>query len=156
MSEIPITSTGNDTENVTSDLWQVREYDATQDAEMVSAWWRSHGEGAFPLALLPPCGAVIEIGGKPVAACWLYMAVGVGVCWLEWPVSIPGLSMAESKLAFSKLVDAMDMLAGGHGYPLMMAHTLPPIARIMKGMGFQVEKRAKVTVARKVNYGNGS
>jgi hypothetical protein len=135
-------------------LWQVREYDAARDADMVSGWWRAHDESEFPLGLLPPAGIIAEIGGKPVAACWLYMAVGVGVCWLEWPVSIPGLSLAESREAFTRLVEAMDMIAAAHDYRLMMAHTLPPIARVMKGMGFTAEKREKITVARRVNHGS--
>src|SRR5688572_4046715 len=115
-------------------LWQVREYDAGRDAEMVSAWWRAHDGSEFPLGMLPPAGIIAEIGGKPVAACWLYMAVGVGVCWLEWPVSIPGLSLAESREAFTVLVDAMEAVAREHQYSLMMAHTLPPIARFMQRM----------------------
>lgn len=135
-------------------LWQVREYDAAQDAQMVSAWWRAHGQGAFPFQMLPPCGIVAEIGGKPVAAIWMYMAVGVGICWLEWPVSLPGLSLAESKEAFTQLVEAMDMVAASHNYGLMMAHTLPPIARIMKGLGFSAENRTKITIVRKVSHGS--
>ena len=140
-------------ESTTAGLWQVREYDAAHDAVMVCAWWAAHGEGRFPLGLLPPTGLVAEVGGKPVAACWLYMALGVGLCWLEWPVSIPGLALSESREAFTKLVEAMEVVARAHNYPVMIAHTLPPIARMMKGMGFAVESRLKITVVKEVAHG---
>jgi hypothetical protein len=133
----------------TENLWQVREYDAARDAAMVEDWWSHHNDNPFPSDLLPPAGAIIECDGVPYAACWLYMAVGVGVCWLEWPVSAPGLSLRQSREAFTQLVDAMALLARSHNYPLMIANTLPPIARIMKGMGFTVENRTKVTVYRR-------
>lgn len=126
-------------------LLQFREYRA-DDMPMVSEWWGDHGHGEFPASLLPPVGVVAEQEGEPIAACWLYMAVGVGVCWLEYPVSKPGLSVRAARTAFAALVGALEDIARTHDYGLMMAHTLPPIARVMEGFGFRTERRHKITV----------
>jgi hypothetical protein len=132
-------------------LWQVREYDATRDAEMVSAWWRTHGNGEFPFKILPPAGLIVECDGRPAAACWLYMAVGIGVCWLEHPVGRPGLAPFNLVTAFRHLMEAMDAVAAAHDYHVMFAHAVPGIARVMKRIGFMPENRTKITLLREAN-----
>lgn len=117
---------------------------------MVSGWWQDHCGDELPLALLPPVGLVVEADGGPVCACWLYLAAGIGVCWLEWPVARPGLTLRESCAAFSHAVECLEEIARTHDYGVMVAHTLPPIARMMKGMGFHMDQRQKVTVTRRI------
>jgi hypothetical protein len=127
-------------------LFQCREVVA-DDLPMVREWWAVHGGGDFPAVLLPPVGVVVEQGGQAVAACWLYMAVGVGVCWPEYPVSRPGLSMGTARAAFAALLAALEAIARAHDYGVMVAHTLPPLARVMRqSLGFMAERRQKVTV----------
>ena len=119
---------------------------AADDLPMVADWWRAHGEGEFPAALLPPLGVVIQRGAVAVAALWLFMAVGCGVCFAEFPVSKPGLSMRESRDAFGVALGALEAAAVANDYGVMICHTLPPIARMMRGLGFVAESRQKVTV----------
>jgi len=118
------------------------------DKELARSWWYAHSEEEFPENLLPPVGVMIECDGQPVAACWLYMAVGVGVCWLEFPVSLPGLSLPRIRGAFAYAVKTLEAVALAHDYGVMMAHTLPPIARTLRGLGFRAEERHKVTMAK--------
>lgn len=115
---------------------------------MVADWWRTHGEGEFPAALLPPLGVIVQRGASSVAALWLFMAAGCGVCFAEFPVSAPGLSMRESRDAFGVALGALEAAAVANDYGVMICHTLPPIARIMRGLGFVAESRHKVTVAK--------
>lgn len=124
------------------------------DLPMVADWWRAHGEGEFPSKLLPPLGVIVMRGAQAVAALWLFMAAGCGVCFAEFPVSAPGLSMRESRDAFRTAVGALEEAAKANDYGVMICHTLPPIARIMRGMGFIAENRHKVTVAKSLNHGN--
>lgn len=124
------------------------------DLPMIREWWKAHGEGEFPEKLLPPLGVVVEREGLPVCALWLFMAVGIGVCFAEFPVSKPGLSMREAKEAFTCAVGALEAAARANDYGVMVCHTLPPIARIMRGLGFLSESRHKVTVAKSLNHGN--
>lgn len=122
-----------------------REYTAA-DLPTLREWWKAHGEGEFPEKLLPPLGVVVENNGSPIAALFLFMAVSVGVCFAEFPVSKPGLSMRESRDAFHCALGALEAAASANNYNVMICHTLPPIARIMRGFGFKSEARQKVTV----------
>lgn len=134
--------------------WSVREY-TKGDAAMIAAWHRGHGGGAgpFPFALLPPVGIVIEHEEAPVAACWLYMAVGVGLCWLELPVSRPGLPLREAREAFRLGIAALEQIAQTHDYRVMMAHTTLSIARALRGFGFQPESGTKITLHKILSHG---
>jgi hypothetical protein len=133
-----------------SHLWTVREY-VKSDFALVSSWWDMHAHGsALVEALLPPVGVVVEHEGNPICACWLYMAVNVGVCWLEYPVSKPGLTLHEAKDAFHLAIQTLEKAAKDMDYNVMMAHTLPSIARTMRAFGFHAENRKKVTVLKKL------
>ncbi len=129
-------------------VWTVREY-AKADWSLVSSWWDTHAHGSVLLEpLLPPVGIIIEHDGEPACAVWLYLAVNKGVCWLEYPVSRPGLKLSEAKEAFHLATRALEKIALSLDYSVMFAHTLPAIARVMRGFGFHAETRKKVTVAK--------
>lgn len=126
-------------------IWNVRPYEKP-DWETVSGWWDVHAHGSgIVQALLPPLGVVVEMDEKPVCAVWLYMAAGIGVCWLEYPVSAPGLKFHDAKEAFHLAVSALEKAAKANDYGVMIAHTLPAIARVMRSFGFREETRKKVT-----------
>jgi hypothetical protein len=134
-----------------SSLWTVREY-VKGDWALVSSWWDQHAQGsALVEPLLPPVGIIVEHESEPLCACWLYMAVNVGVCWLEYPVSRPSLELHEAKEAFHLAIQALEKIAKVHNYNIMMAHTLPGIARVMRSFGFHAEERKKITVAKLLN-----
>ena len=130
-----------------NNLLRVRHYEG-KDLPMIREWWAGHGEGEFPAWLLPPLGVVVECDGAPVAALWLYMAVKIGVCFAEFPVSRPGLSMAEGREAFRCAVGALEAAALANDYRVMICHTLPAIARVMRNFGFRAETRQKITVVK--------
>lgn len=131
-----------------SNILTVREY-AKADWPVVSSWWDMHAHGAaLHEGLLPPVGILVADETGPLCACWLYMAVNIGVCWLEYPVSKPGLSLSEAKEVFRLAVQALEKIAKTHDYNIMMAHTLPGIARVMRGFGFHAGKQKKITVVK--------
>lgn len=108
--------------------WTAREYEK-HDESMVAAWWKAHRDGRFPAEILPPVGVIVELDGVAQAALWLYMAVGVGVCWLEYPISRPGISIRTTREAFDCALGAITEVARTHDYHAMIANTLPAIAR---------------------------
>lgn len=118
-------------------LYQVRPFSMEKDAELVSSWWSRHGCGDFPFAMLPPDGFMMCADGVPVCAAWVYLSCGVGVAFVEWCVSAPGRSMSESRESFTKLVDFIRGYLSESGYGAMWANTLPGIARVLKGCGFE-------------------
>lgn len=120
------------------------------DASMVAEWWDAR-EKPFPEALLPPLGVVVCDDSGPAVALWCYECYGVGVCFLEFPVSRPGQSLSGVYRAFAYAVEACKMLAGKSvdppgEYHLFRAFTLPPIARSLKRMGFAAEKTQRIAV----------
>lgn len=135
-------------------IWSVREY-LKSDWPLVSSWWDSHSHGSvLHEQLLPPLGIIVEHDSIPVCGCFLYMAASIGVCWLEYPVSRPGLKLHEAKEAFHMAVQALEKCAKENDYGIMFAHTLPAIAHVMRSFGFQAENRRKVTVMKLLCHGS--
>lgn len=122
---------------------QVRAYGvALGDYQLVNEWWQSrHGE---PLAetLLPPCGVIVEREGEPIAALWCYHCYGVGVAFLEMPITRPGSYVSASMEALGLAVEACVTLvkaaaqAEGGDVCLFKCYTLPGIARMLPRLGF--------------------
>lgn len=109
--------------------YTAREY-APEDWEMVQGWWQGHDtQRTFARAILPPVGIIVERDKEPVAAVWCYMSAGIGVAFLEHPVSRPGLSLLETASAMNFALDAMEAICRTHNYGLLIANTLPAIAR---------------------------
>ena len=125
----------------------VRPY-VIEDAGLVSSWWDARRE-PFHQAMLPPLGVVVCDDNGPAVALWCYECYGVGVCFLEFPVSRPGQSLSAVYRAFAYAVEACKMLAGKSveppgKYQFFRAFTLPTIARSLKRMGFNVEPTPRV------------
>lgn len=120
-------------------------YSPEQHGELVSAWWRSHRGTALQVNMLPPAGVVAVDGHGPCAALWLHLSVGVGVGFLENPVSRPGMRLRESKAAFLLLVEALEAVALTHDYGVMIVHTPPAIARTLAGIGFNFTEKPMLT-----------
>ena len=127
----------------TKEPLQVRMYgEAVGDYQTANDWWQSrHGE---PLAetVLPPLGVMVERDGKPIAALWCYESFGIGVAFLEMPLTRPGLSVREAMQALSLAVEACVRIAkahakeGGGDVSLFKCYTLPGIAHVLPRLGF--------------------
>jgi hypothetical protein len=131
-------------------LLQSRLYNPERDCAMVSEWAEDHRRTPFAKELLPPLGVVVERDGEPVAALWCYMSVGVGIGFLEWPVTKPGLSMRESKAAMKFAVEAIIEAARVHDYHLFRVFTLPGIARVLRSEGWHSEGPDRVPLQKYV------
>ena len=118
-----------------NEIWSVREYRKT-DEPMIADWWDYRNNFPFPFALLPPLGIIAELNGEPSACCWLYMAVNVGVCWIEHAISRPKLSFRQSRTAFGLVVGTLEAAAKDNDYGYMIAHASTPVTRVLKGFGF--------------------
>jgi hypothetical protein len=125
-----------------------RQYDPAQDQAFVCEWWGAHNDEWLQANLLPPVGVVVEKEGAPVAACWLYLAVGIGVCWLEFPVFKPGLTLKEAREVFAVGLGALEQIALKHDYGVMIAHASPSVLRGMRGFGFVIEEQPKKTAVK--------
>jgi hypothetical protein len=113
------------------------------DLPLLQAWWSSrHGED-LPVALLPPLGVVVEdASGEAIGMLWCYESFGVGVAWLEYPVTRPGLTMKQAGAVMAVAVMACMQVAGKECVPPASYHvfrvaTSSPIARFLERLGFQ-------------------
>jgi hypothetical protein len=114
----------------------IRHYEPT-DYEMLSEWWHAHGKHRRPEPMLPKCGVVCEIDGKPVSALFLHMDNSCGMCMAEHAVSAPGLSLKTAMLAFKHCVACLKKIAKDFGYHTMAVFTYPGIARRLESQGFR-------------------
>lgn len=117
-----------------------------EDYPLANEWWRSrHGQlSDLPAALLPPLGIAVESDGKPCCFLWAYESYGVGVCFIEWPISDPDNGLEFSRRAFQFALTAIIALAGKQCIPpgeYNVFRAMPSLSlfRAMRDMGFSRE-----------------
>lgn len=118
---------------------QLRVYEPS-DYEMVAAWNRGHkrhpnspADSVFvPPHLLPPIGQIAFREDEDLAALWLYLAQASPVCFAEHALTKPGLDARTASLALLSITCALEEVATGFGYQLMVVHTRPAMARYMQ------------------------
>lgn len=127
---------------------QLRKFDADRDYEMICEWFKGHKRSfsdnteAIPKDILPPLGWVVfnvdveNNEEEELAAVWLYLAMGAPVCFIEHVITKPGISAKTAKLALLHVATSCKATALSLGYALMVAHTIPVIARYMKNQGW--------------------
>lgn len=115
-----------------------RAWVVAEEAALFATWRAAHGMPDIPVALLPRLGVVAMMEGVETAAGWLYMDNSVGVGFVEWLVTRPGLSLAESKAAMAMVLATLKAEAAGHGYSLLLGHCIAPLARVaIQSLGWQ-------------------
>lgn len=114
----------------------IRHYDPS-DYEMLCDWWYAHGKPSRPEIMLPKCGVVCELDGKPVSALFLHMDNSCGMCMADHAVSAPKLSFKKSLAAFKHCVACLKKVAYDLGYHTMVITTYKGIARVLQHQGFK-------------------
>ena len=104
--------------------------------ETVSAWAEARGT-LFPENLIPPLAVLVKRSGVPVAFLAAYQAVGIGVAFLDWVFTAPGQSLKEAKNATAAAIEALRSCLRVHGYGVVLAYALPPVARVLTRSGWQ-------------------
>jgi hypothetical protein len=111
---------------------------------MLCEWWHAHGKQRRPEQMLPKCGVVCELDGKPTSALFLHMDNSCGMCMADHAVSVPGLSLKQAMLAFRHCVSCLKKIAKDFGYHTMAVFTYPGIARVLERQGFREGTRDQV------------
>ncbi|WP_184213315.1 hypothetical protein [Prosthecobacter dejongeii] len=115
-----------------------RAWVVAEEAALFATWRAAHGMPDIPVALLPRLGVVALVDGVETAAGWLYMDNSVGVGFVEWLVTRPGLSLAQSRAALAAVLATLKAEAAGHGYSLLLGHCIAPLARVaIQSLGWQ-------------------
>lgn len=139
-----------------SHLGLVVRYVEIEDYTQLDQWWKQHhaGAGALPKAVLPPLGVVVEDEFGPAFAVWCYEVYGVGMAFLEYAVSRPGISMRLVSNAGALAVLSIMEQAGKNIDPpaqfsVFSVSTKAGIARVLKRLGFVGEHECINMIYRK-------
>lgn len=93
------------------------------DFPLIEQWWRARGVYDFAASWLPPVGVIAEDENGPVAAVWLYMALGVGVAWMAHQCTNPAVSPIKGARGLSQCVGALQAIALAGDYHVVMTIT---------------------------------
>lgn len=75
------------------------------DYEMAREWCEAHGRSFIRIEWLPATGFVIRRDQEPVLFFWMFFDNSCPVAFVEWVISRPGMTAAETRAA---LLYAMD------------------------------------------------
>ncbi len=114
----------------------VQPYQPKSHGETVAAWWEAHTGRRFQSALLPPVGVVAMDDAGAVGACWLHLSAGIGVAFMENPVTRPGLGYKAAKGVLAFMFAALEVVAIGHDYGMIVVHPIASGQRFMESLGF--------------------
>jgi len=118
-------------------MMTLRVVNRTEDHPLLASWWKGHGWPSVPAAILPPVGVFALKDDKPIAAGWLYQAVGVGVCWLEWLVSDPKANPKDVYAGLKHVVQFLGEEAVRDDYGVMLTTCRQPsLVRLYEKLGF--------------------
>ena len=114
---------------------KTRLYDL-EDYPIVKEWWEGNGLPVFPADSLSPVGFIADDQDMDVAAVWLYMAVGVGVCWKGGFVANPDASDRKKVEAFNALDEvAVNYLLDNNYGVMVESYTQPSLVRLAQKRG---------------------
>lgn len=128
-------------------MLSVRPY-TDADYAVVAAWWHGHGWPPVDAQLLPKLGMVVQEHDEPVAAGWAYMDNSVGVAFMEWLVTRPGMRPALSMRALTHVVGSLYHALAALGYTAIHSSCRQPsLARLLERCGFTVTHRDVIHLA---------
>ena len=115
----------------------VRPYHPETDSDLCADWWHAHTGLALQTAVLPPLGVMAEDETGPCAAAWLYLSAGIGIAFLEMPVSRPGLSLRNARQAFKAVFGALEAAALTHDYGYIQCRSKLSTVKFAQSCGYQ-------------------
>ena len=109
--------------------------------DLIQEWWGHRHRGGFPLALLPPLGVVVLDEGHPSGMIFCYECYGVGVGFLEFAVTRPGMGLRKAGAVLGFAVASCMQLAGKcvepvANVPYFRVSTSAASARFLLRLGF--------------------
>lgn len=127
----------------------VRQFQAA-DYPLLCEWWEGHRSPHVPLAALPP-DSIFALGedGQAEAFASFYLSHGIGIAFMCWLVTKPGMGAARAKAAFAKIVGYFEF-AHGAAYSTIIGFTSPAIARAARQLGFTDGASDLIEVAMKL------
>jgi hypothetical protein len=116
-------------------------YSEYVDYELAREWCETHGKALIRSEWLPSTGIMICRDRQPVLAMWMYFDNTCPVAFIDWVISKPGSSVAETKAAihwaFEVPIPRLMMILGAE---VAFARTPAAFVRNM-GDGWHVDQK---------------
>ncbi len=121
------------------------------DWQTVASWW-DRSDGELYETLLPPLGVIVECGGEPLAALWCYESFGIGVAFIDFPCTAPGLPprVAHNALVFAEHAIVTVLRSNGQ-HKLIRGFCQPRHAATIKRMGYKVDVPHLTSVMKRID-----
>jgi hypothetical protein len=115
-----------------TEVWRVRRFgEKVGDFQMVTGWRDGHGVPVLPETIIPPLALISECDGEAMAFAVCYQSYGIGVCFLEWLTTRPGIPLKDARVALEHVIRALaECTKETHG--LMFGYCVPALAREAK------------------------
>jgi hypothetical protein len=132
-------------------VWTIRPYgEAVGDYQMISEWRKAHKVPELPETIIPPLAVIAEMDGEPIAFAVCYQSCGIGVCFLEWLTTRPGLTATLAREALRHVIGGIEACTKDtHG--LMFGYAPGQIAREAKRFGFDVNSIPHMQVIKRID-----
>lgn len=117
------------------------------DYEMARAWCENHGRSFIRSEFLPATGFIIRRDEEPVVMFWMYFDNSCPVTFIEWVISRPGSTAAQTRAA---LLYAMEtpipraMIV--HGAEIASTRSPAAFVRDMVKNGWRIDDRELCTM----------
>jgi hypothetical protein len=132
--------------------WRVRPYgEGIGDYQMISEWRQAHKVSPLPETIIPPLAMVAEHEGIPTAFACCYQSCGIGVCFLEWLITRPGLTAMQAREALGHVIGAIEACAKESDYGLMFGYAPGNIARESSRFGFKVGSAPCIQLLKRID-----
>jgi hypothetical protein len=132
-------------------VWRVRPYgEGIGDYQMISEWRRAHKVSELPETIIPPLAIFSLADGEPAAFAVCYQSYGIGVCFLEWLTTRPGLTALQARTALGHVIGGIEACTKEtHG--LMFGYAPGQIARESKRFGFEIGAAPCIQVFKRID-----
>jgi len=101
---------------------RLKRYDAARHYSLVASWWKARGNECLPADVLPPTASLAMLGGKPVAACFIWLT-NAKAAYLAFPVSAPELAPHTAYRAVGLAIEGALEIAREAGCQMIWAAT---------------------------------
>ena len=131
--------------------WTVRPYgEGLGDYQRLCAWREAHEVPALQETIIPPLSVFAVLDGEPVAFASCYQSYGIGVCFLDWLTTRPGLDAAHAREALRHVINGIaECTKATHA--LMMGHCTQLIAREAGKLGFVIGNENHLRVLKRID-----
>ena len=106
----------------TANGFRIKRYDVKQHYSLIASWWKARDNECLPSDVLPPTASLVMQGGKPVAACFIWLT-NAKAAYLAFPFSAPELSAHAAYRAVGLAIDGAIAIAREAGCQMIWAAT---------------------------------